>query len=396
VKPEEVVISVHHDSSHMNLSNILSELQIATDIEAPRWLITVSPNGDAEVEISPSVAYVADELRKQPVTDTASVMQWLRKYDVKASEAQLREIFGPSKLTATGKDDSVIKAFYAPLTVYLHHAGGTRTITTTGVHSVRSVLQMVPGRRWHLHGVQLLPFRDVPVWRCCTHSNTELHLYDKPHQGEYTVRNTLAGALRLPVGASGFVPYPTVSGSMFGDPGVLKVADVVRAAPATLHTCWIAQVNANDRDLCMDRAMVVVDALELRYGRSQCIAAVGSMLPAGQQACFEKVMSLPCRPHACVRRRYACYVQCIKDLLNGTLKARPLTLTYSGRTFPLSPLTTWKHLTSVLPAGWSASLVTPDTLVARMALERGDFIMEELRSDKIEIALVPTQKRKRN
>lgn len=401
LKPEELVVSVDRDSSHMSISNILSELEIATGVEAARWHITVDADGTAEVEVAPSVAYVADELRKRPVTDVFSVVEWLQKYDVSATAAQLAQVFGSAvadKLPAAdGRDETVIKDFFAPLDVFLHSGGRCRKVTATGTTSVRAVVKTDAARTWHLHGVPLLPFGDVPMWRCCTHSNTELHLYDEAHKGEWETRDTLAGVLRVPKGARGYVPYPTVSGSMLGDPCVCRVMDVVAAAPQTLDRFWLARVNGNDYGICADRAMVMVDALQQRYGRAACIAAIGKMLPLPQQDAFAKMMAHVAQPRSKVRRRYACYLQCVKDLLNGTSRARPLQLLYQGHSFPISPLTSWKHITSAIPAGWRCVLAAPTGLTARTALERGNFIMEELRTDRIEIALQPaTGKRKRS
>lgn len=392
LKPEELVISVGRDSSHMSIENILSELEIATGIAAARWHITVDADGTAEVEIAPSEAYVADELRKRPSTDVFSVTEWLVKYDVKASPAQLQQVFGAAlaaKLPAAeGRDATVLRAFFAPLDIYLHSGGRYRKMTATGTTSARTVLQMDPSRRWYLHGVRLLPYGDVPMWRCCTHNNKELHLYDEPHKGEWETRNTLAGVLKVPKGVRGYVPYPTVSGNMFGAPRVLRATDVAEAAPQTLNRAWLAQVNGNDYDICIDRAMVMVDALQKRYGRVACIMAIAEMLPQGHRGAFVTLMAHAAQPQSRVRRRYACYVQCIKDLLNGTFHAQPLQLVYGSHVFSISPLTSWKHLTSAaIPAGWRCTLVAPAGLTARAALAREDFIMEELRTDKIEIKL---------
>jgi len=399
VAAEDLTISIHHDSSHMNLRNILDELEIATGIEAARWLIHVTKGGAIDVEIAPSVAYIADEIRKCPVTDHVSTTQWLRKYDVKATVAQLNAIFGASVGTpltaATGKDEGVIDAFYAPLTVHLHRGNSTRTFNATGVTSIRDIVSVDKSCRWHLNGVVLLPYKDVPIWRCCTHSNTELHLYDHAHKGTWVLRETLAGVLRLPADAHGFVPFPTVSGNMFGDAAVHRASDVASSAPATLNPFWLTQVNASDPHVCMDRALLMVDALEGRYGRRPCIEAISFMLPTGQQPFFEEAMSRPILPRPRVRRRYVCYLQCIKDLLNGTTDAHTISLTYSGHTYPVSPLTTWKCLTKVMPAGYSVELAHPVTRAACMAMDRGDFLLEELRTDKIVITLVPTKKRKR-
>lgn len=395
LKPEELVVSVDRDSSHMNVSNILSELEIATGVEAARWHITVDADGTAEVEVAPSVAFVADEIRKRPVTDVYSVAEWLQKYDVSASAAQLAQVFGisvSSKLPAAeGRNETAIKDFFAPLDVFLHSGGRCRKVTATGTTSVRTLVKMDASRIWHLHGVPLLPFGDIPMWRCCTHSNKELHLYDEAHKGEWETRDTLAGVLRVPTGVRGYVPYPTVSGSMLGNPCVFRVQDVVATAPGTLDRFWLARVNGNDYNICIDRAIVMVDALQQRYGRAACIAAIGKMLPPRQQGVFLKMMARVEQPQSKVRRRYACYLQCIKDLLNGTSRARPLQLLYSGHAFPISPLTSWKNITSAIPSGWSCVLAAPTGLTARMALQRGDFIMEELRTDNIEIKLEHVQ-----
>ena len=73
LKPEEVVVACGRTSRHFNVANVLAELEIATGVVAARWHITVAPGGKADVDIAPSAAYVAEELRARPVTDVLSV-----------------------------------------------------------------------------------------------------------------------------------------------------------------------------------------------------------------------------------------------------------------------------------------------------------------------------------
>jgi hypothetical protein len=233
------------------------------------------------------------------------------------------------------------------------------------------------------------------MWRCCTHSNTELHLYDCPHQGEWEIRHTLVGSLRLPKHARGFVPFATVSGNMFGEPTVLRAVDVVAAAPATLTRHWLVQVNGNDNTICIDRALVLVSAVQGRYGRGACVQAIKAMLPASQQPVFEAMAACFSTPRSCARRCYVRYVQCIKDLLDRTATSRPVTLCYGTQTRAVSPLTSWKQLVRAVPPEWTCSLRHPLTLTARAALARENFLLEELRADTIELVFEPTRKRKR-
>ena len=209
VQPEDLVVSVNHDSLHMDLGVILKELDIVTGIAACRWMIEVEKSGRITVDIAPSESYIAAEIRLCSATDMLSTAQWLLKYDVKATRAQLVEVFGPGALTlgpdaGNGRDASVIADFYAPLLITLHSRGtrNTRTINARGVDSIAKVLSLAPAGCWYLHGVPLLRFDDVAIWRCCVHSNKCLPLYNEPHQGEFQTRETLAGVVQLPVKAS--------------------------------------------------------------------------------------------------------------------------------------------------------------------------------------------------
>jgi len=404
IKPEAVVISCDHDSSHMDVDAILKELYIVTGIEKRRWLITVDEKGTADVHIAPSVAYIAEEIRDRPVTDHVSLGQWLRLYDVKASPCQLQAVFGSMSTllpagAGGGTNEDVIRDFHAPVKITLHGTG-IRVINALGTFTIKQVLELAPRGRWFLHGVQLLPFSDVSIWRCCAHESTELHLYDHPHHNSYEHRDTVAGVLQLPAGASAhkaFVPFPTVSGNMFGDPPLRRVLDVVAAAPPVLTNLWLTWVNANRLMICFDHAVLMLDALEARYGRAQCIQAIGEKMAPGQRVIFETAVADGRRPAHIARRRYICYVQCIKDLLNDTCQADTIQLTVGGRTFPVAPTLRWSQITSKWPPGSRPVVTAPKGLSVGLALSRPDFILEELRSEriKVEMTMEPKRKRKR-
>jgi len=451
VAPEELVVADGRDSSHMDLQNILKELDLVTGISARRWRITVDEEGQADVSIAPSESYIATEIRDRPVTDYTSLAQWLRKYDVKATREQLIQVFGvtakmlpapqrewkglwerlkasgwtwaPGKgdidfyyiwpgathedyLTSRdavyawvaagagdGKNPLPIKDFSAPLTVHFHSADGTRTYDAQGILSVRQVLMLEPsGTRWFLNGVPLLPFNDVGIWRCCTHDNTVLHLYDRVHGSDYCIRETLAGALKVPRRPSGFVPFPTNSGNMFGDAPLTRVLDVVAAAPAVLDSSWLTCVNAGQLLINFDHAFAILDALEARYGRDPCVRAISALMATGQGPGWAHLVRHGIRPRTYVRRRYEYYIKAIKDLLNGTTECPTVSVTLAGHSFDLPCTKKWSELSAETQG---PTLVEPLTGSARMAMSRPDFILEELRTDAIEIT-VKGLKRKRS
>ena len=399
--PVPVTMSVHHDSQHMDVGTILSELEVATGIESSRWFITVDATGRAEATVSPSAAYVADEIRLRPVTDYTSVAEWLIKYRVTASSAQIREVFGPiiaSMVAGVSYGDaSVMSDFYAPVSVYLHGKRATRTVNATGVTTLSSLLANFSDRAWYLHGMRLLPFSDVPLWRCCTHTNTVLHLYDHQYATARTTRETLFGLVSVPAGVRGFVPHSNVTGNLLADSNVTRAAEVAAAAPSKLHACWLTLVNAGDPSACVDRGILLVDTIKKRYGFAASAAAVSAMLPRAHVSLFAELLrtATPLEATRRLRRRYVCYLQCIKDLLNGTHEAAPLAMVYAGRAFHVSPTMQWRQLTDNAPAGRRVVLVFPTGPQASLALHREGMILEELRSDRIEIALEPLKKRKR-
>jgi len=409
-KPESLVISSEHSSSHLDIDAILKELYIVTGIDERRWLINVDESGTLEVYIAPSVAYIAEEIRARPMTDHVSLGQWLCKYDVKASPSQLKAVFGSTACFLAdfvGTDDDIIKGFFAPVRVILH-GKARRVINALGTFTIKQVLDLAPTGPWHLHGVPLLPFDNVAIWRCCTHCNAELHLYDQPWVGVHESRATVAGVLALPSKATSlkaFVPHFTVSGNMFGDPPLYRVLDVVAAAPAVLTSAWLTMVNANHLIISFDHAVLMLDALKERYGRTQCIQAIGAKMAPGQRVVFETAVAQCCDPRIMIRRRYRCYVQCIRDLLNETFRATPLQVTVSGRingmissarrTHSVSPIMKWSNISSRVPPGSRLVVTAPTSAAAQVAMARGDFILEELRSDRIELTLESVTKRAR-
>lgn len=404
VAPEELVVASGRDSSHMDLGVILAELEIVTGIVERRWLIHVDAWGNADVHIAPSVAYVAPEIRDRSVTDLASLAQWLITYDVKASREQLTEVFGSTAAmlgpgAGGGKDSSIIGAFFAPLRVVLHRKSGRdHTINARGTFTVRKVLTLAPAGHWHLHGVPLQPFDDVAIWRCCTHDNTVLHLYDHPHDCAYESRETIAGTLQLPQGGVGpraFVPYPTVSGNMFGDAPLKRVEDVVAAAPAQLDSLWLTWVNANDAMISFDHARLMLDALQSRYGRAACLEAICKQMYPGQASVFKQALASGRMPRSYVRRRYICYVKCIKDLLDGTAEAPTIRITLADRAFDVPRAMKWSKLALLIPAGYRAVPKGPLSSAARTALCRPDFLLEEMRTDNFEITLEKDAKKRK-
>jgi len=407
VAPQDIIISAGHVSAHLDIDAVLTELWLVTNIEPSRWCIVLLKDGHVDITIAPSAAFVADEIRRRPPTDHVSLGQWLERYDVQASPDKLAEVFGPAARllppgSGTGSDGTVLDAFVAPVTVYLHGAAGSRTrrLNATGTMSIKDVLKAAPRGKWFLHGAPLLPFADCCVWRCCVHGNEVLHLYSQPHPGAYEMQETLAGVVRLPTTAAHrtrpYVPYPTPSGNMFGNAVLPRAHEVAAAAPHLLMPAWLALVNAGERIVSFDHAVVMVAALSPRYGRAQCIEIIGRMMVPGQHAILVERLAAAARPQVAVRNSYGRWLQCFCDHLYGTRKATPVMITLADRQFPLACSFMWSEIVGLIPSGYTPAIAGNMSDAMRAAMARPDFMLEELRTDTV--ALVLTQrprKRKR-
>lgn len=388
--PEILTISDDHDSSHMDLRTILSELQVLTGIRTTRWMIEVDTAGTIEVHVAPSDAFVAPEIRNRALADYASLAQWVIKYNVKATVEQLTAVFGPTggmlgpEVTAAGSDDSVLKPFMDPMNVIVHQKGARhhRRINVLGTTSVRDVIRAA-GCPLFLHGVPLLPFKDVAIWRCCHYNNTVLHLYDHAHPVEKITIQTMGGPAEVPRrrAAKAFVPYPTLSGNLFGDRAVCRPTDVAAAAPQQLTREWLIMLNASSDFVCYDHGALLLEVLTPRYGRQPVLDVLRTMMTPEQYGVLFKIKASP----TCIRRRYIVYVRCVMDLIQGTQTSPTVDVVMQGRTFAVPPTMRWSQLVQAMPKGTKLGLAS-DTQQA-MVNAGQDFLLEELRAGTIKLTV---------
>ena len=171
---------------------------------------------------------------------------------------------------------------------------------------------------------------------------------------------------------------------MLGDAPLKRALDVAAAAPAVLDSRWLTWVNAGQPVVIFDHAFVMLDALEARYGREPCIHAIAAMMPEGQGPAWVSLTRRGFLPRTFVRRRFQCYILTIKDLLNGTAEAPAIAVTLAGRRFDLPCSTRWSELSAQTQR---PKLLEPLSGSARIAMSRPDFLLEELRTDAIEITI---------
>ena len=106
------------------------------------------------------------------------------------------------------------------------------------------------------------------------------------------------------------------------------------------------------------------------------------MMAPHQGGCLELVARSTVTVHPIPM--YLRYLQCIRDLLDGTHAARPITLTVEGVKYPMAPSVRWSSLKRA-----GMTLVRPMTLTARVAMRQKDFILQELMSDDVVVARSP-------
>ena len=392
VPPQPITISDDHDSSHMDVRTILDELEVLTGVSTCRWMIDIDEGGHIEVHVAPSDAYVAPEIRQRAVTDHASLAQWLAKYNVKATLPMLQTVFGATASflppdAATGTDSSALEPFIAPLTVHLHSKDmRVRRLSVLGVSTLRDVL-VAAGKPLYLHGVPLLPFNDIPIWRCCYYNNNEIHLYDHVHPVRTVHVPTLAGLLTVPCvrAPRAFVPYPTVSGNMFGDRAVHRPLDVARCMPKTLTRQWLVALNASSDFASLDHGKLLLEVLAPHFGRDPVLAVLQTMMDKEQHHALKAEQKL--KQHTCLRRRFVTYVRTIMDVAHGTQTCPTLDVVFQGRSFAVTPAMRWSQLTHAMPAGLTLQLEEPVSAAGRALMASGDdFLLEELRTNTVKVA----------
>lgn len=399
-EPVSVVFSIHTTSAHIDVPTTLDELEVLTGIEPCRWHIVVE-SGSALVSIAPSAAFVAPEIRQSPLHDALGLCLWLKKYDVKATPGRLKRVFGgvAQRLppnAGSGSDETVLAAFESPVLIVATRRGASGAsvvyrVQVRGDDSLASVLGRLHGTNdtavaWHLHGVPLLPFADVGIWRCCTHGNRELHLYGGPTAGPaMKLVSTLYGVVSIPASASDgkpFVPLNVPSGNIFAERPLPRALDVAASVPLAVDRGWLQKVNAGQPVICLDHAVAIWRTFAYRFGAAALLHALVDMMAPQQGGYLLAVLKAKAVVHPIPM--YVRYLYCIRDLLDGTHVAPPITLTADGVKYPMAPSVRWSTLKRA-----GMTLVSPTTLAAQLAMRQKDFILQELMSDDVVVARSP-------
>ena len=167
------------------------------------------------------------------------------------------------------------------------------------------------------------------------------------------------------------------------------------SAPQELNRIWLMKLNANSDVVSFDHAILMLGALETRYGRDAAMDAICAMMRPGQATVLKTCLASGRMPRNFARKRYVCYIRTIQDLLNGTCTAPKMRAIVAGSHIDVPRTMTWSLLTKNIPADFRVVLGGPHSSATRTALGRGDFLLEELRTNQITLTVEPVSKKRK-
>jgi len=174
VIPEDMVISVGRSSKHVDVDAFLRRAAFDTGVEPERMLVVVGANGESDVAIAPSMAWIHPLIRHTDY-DAVSVQRFIDKFRIgNVTPEVLERVFGQRNFTmAEGGSCRALLPFLARVVIVVD--GGKTHIEGRYTHTVAQLIERA-GSPLFLHGLPLHSSH-ARLWTLSPFAHGVVHVY---------------------------------------------------------------------------------------------------------------------------------------------------------------------------------------------------------------------------
>lgn len=262
VKKEAVEIAQGNTSTHFNIAQFLSEIEITTGVSADRINVHIDSTGLVDLAVAPTSSWV-DPLIRCCAFDPVCMQQFIVNHNVgNVAPAVLNRLFGPGHFAqpSAGTADA-LAPFLSPVNIMLDDK---LVFTLTYVHTVFELLSQIRAKKVYLHGVHLEPCA-LCLWTLSPIGFGAIYLYTKPPR-QKVLRTTIGTHFMLPKRHSkhAFVPgLHSFTLNAFAPALRHKPADLAKRYPGK-PTCVFINNICHGEPLTVSRALCIFRHFRLK------------------------------------------------------------------------------------------------------------------------------------